>query len=111
MMKRQCPFCWSDRVRSVRSTAGERTAPADRFLLECLDCEKWFWANSGEEIPRLYEVCETAVLNPVRCFPELREAVLWDDLSPSRQAEFNFLCSQCRFRSFRAVGLMLIVTG
>jgi hypothetical protein len=98
-------------VRPVGLTAAGGSGPGRSGLLECPDCEKWFWAHSGEEVPLLYEVCETAARDPDACFPDLREAVLWAGLSPSRRAEFNFLCAQCRSRSFRPVSRMSIVGG
>ena len=29
--------------------------------MECKDCEKWFWADSGEEVVKLFEICLTSV--------------------------------------------------
>lgn len=110
-MKRQCPFCWGAGLRTHRPSAGGSGWAPAFFLLECPECEKWFWAHSGEEVPLLYEICETAARNPGSCLPELREAVLWAGPSPSRQTEFNFLCIHCRHRSFRPLGRMSLVTG
>jgi hypothetical protein len=41
--------------------------------MACPECEKWFWAGTGVEVDRLFEVCETSIINPSRCHAEIRE--------------------------------------
>ncbi len=96
-MNESCPFCWDRNVRpvgKVMRSVGKRTS---QRLMECPACEKWYWSGTEEEVPRLFEVCATAIINPRRCFEEIREAVNSGGTvtSPCRVGEFNWLCGQC----------------
>jgi hypothetical protein len=72
-------------------------ASADGHLLECGDCERWFWAETGEEVPKLFEVCATAMVRPERCLAEIREVLNsgGNGFPRYRTGEYNRLCGDC----------------
>jgi len=96
-MSEQCPFCWSKNINRVAVLSGNGTAAATRRLMECGECEKWFWAGSGQEVPKLFEICVTSLLNPGHCDREIREILAsgGNGFPRRRVAEFNRLCSDC----------------
>jgi len=105
----RCPFCWN---RNVVPVGQPRTGPggpfATRRLMECADCEKWYWADSGEEVVRLFEICSTSVVDPRSCLEDVREILNsgGTGFPRRRTAEFNRLCSDClnaRFVQRRSV--------
>jgi hypothetical protein len=74
--------------------------------MACPDCEKWYWADTGEEIERLFDICETSVVNPGRCYEEVRQILNSGGITfPRRRAaDFNQVCSDClngRFTSLK----------
>ena len=108
-MDGRCPFCWN---RNVVPVGQPRTGPggpcATRRLMECADCEKWYWADSGEEVVRLFEICSTSVVDPRSCLEDVREILNsgGTGFPRRRTAEFNRLCSDClnaRFVQRRSV--------
>jgi hypothetical protein len=96
-MNGRCPFCWGRSVRRVGMSAGYRAVLGSRPLRECQECEKWFWADSQEEVPRLYEICATSLVNPGRCDEAIQDALNFggDGFPRQRAAEFNLICSDC----------------
>jgi len=106
----RCPFCWNRDVVPIGQGGG--TGPAGPFasrkLMECADCEKWYWADSGEEVVRLFEICSTSMIDPRSCLEDVREVLNSGGTAfPRRRtAEFNRLCSDClnaRFVQRRSV--------
>ncbi len=103
-MEDRCPFCWDRNVKPVsgglRSLGKRRT----RRLMECPDCEKWYWSGTREEVPRLFEICATAIVDPRRCYEEIRAALNSGGTvsPPCRTGEYNWLCSQCPCRLYMA---------
>ena len=103
-MDSRCPFCWDKNVSRVGAPLRRPGAVGARQLMECRDCEKWYWEGTGREVPRLFEICATAIIDPGRCCGEIREVVgsggaRWPR---RRAAEFNWLCSECPQRRFMA---------
>lgn len=97
-MNQGCPFCWSHNIAQVgRPVSSRRLHPASRRLMECKDCEKWFWADSGEEVVKLFEICLTSVIDPKCCLEEVREVLNsgGTGFPRRRTGEFNRLCSDC----------------
>jgi len=103
-MDGRCPFCWSAHVNRVALFSGRRAAAGSGMLMECRECEKWFLADSGEEVPRLFEICVTPLLRPHRCPEEVREMMNsgGTGFPRRRAAEFNRLCSDCLNARFMA---------
>jgi len=103
----RCPFCWTLNVKRVDRPLGGTKPEPRGALMECEECEKWYWENSREEVAALFTNCQTAILRPDRCYDEARE-ILFSGGSrfPRRRlAEFNHLCSECphgRFVSYRS---------
>jgi len=98
IMMEMCPFCWGGNIKRIgRHTVGASDG-AYRDIMECEDCERWFWAGTGEEVPTLFMNCETALLHPMKCYPEVLEFALCGGagLPRRRWAEFNHLCAGCR---------------
>lgn len=96
-MDARCPFCWSRHIDVVGPATGGRAAGGSRRLMECGECEKWFWADSGEEVVRLFDICATSLVNPGRCDGEIREILNsgGNGFPRRRLAEFNRVCSAC----------------
>ncbi len=108
-MEARCPFCWDRNVNPVGAAARRPGNGHARRLMECRDCEKWYWEGTGREVPRLFEVCATAVVDPARCCGEIRDVVNSGGVEwPRRRAaEFNWLCGECpnaRFLALKAGG-------
>jgi len=94
----RCPFCWNHNVSPVGQPAAGRGTPfASRRLMECGDCEKWYWADTGEEVVRLFEICSTSMIDPKSCLEDIREVLNsgGSGFPRRRTAEFNQLCSDC----------------
>jgi hypothetical protein len=103
-MRGRCPFCWSrSAVRAVMSAVG-RPVGGSRRLMECRECERWFWADSGEEVARLFELCVTPVIHPGRCETDIRKILNsgGNGFQRRRSAEFNTICSGCPGARFAA---------
>ena len=97
-MNGRCPFCWDRRVSRVGAgTRGTKRVDAASRLLACEDCERWYWADSGQEVLRLCEICTTPKIDPGRCFEDIRELLGSGGSAFPRQrtAEFNRICSLC----------------
>ena len=97
-MDGRCPFCWNRNVTPVAQPAAGKGGPlASRRLMECAECEKWFWADSGEEVVRLFEICSTSMIDPKRCLEDVREVLNsgGTGFPRRRTAEFNRLCCDC----------------
>jgi len=102
-MDGRCPFCWNLNVSRVGRGAPGRGRGAARQLMECGDCEKWYWAETGEEVVRLFEICTTSMIRPGRCLAEVREILNsgGNGFPRYRTGEFNRLCSDCMNGSFQ----------
>ncbi len=97
-MDARCPFCWNKSESPVGPPAADRGGwSASRSLMQCRDCEKWYWADTGEEIVRLFEICATSMIDPRSCLEEVREVLNsgGTGFPRRRTAEFNQLCSEC----------------
>jgi hypothetical protein len=92
-----CPFCWGRNVKPVGAHPRPGWPAANGRIWECEDCEKWYWADRREEAPALFMLCETTILHPQRCYPEIRDVRESETAGflRRRQAEFNHLCSGC----------------
>lgn len=91
-----------------RPGAGPAGSFSSRRLMECADCEKWYWADSGEEVVRLFEICSTSMIDPKSCLEDVRDVLNsgGTGFPRRRTAEFNRLCSDClnaRFVQRRSV--------
>ena len=96
-MCRRCPGCWNPNVSRVGATASGRRPNLPGQLMECGECESWFWAETGEKVVRLFEICTSALVDPGRCLPEVREVLNsgGNGVPRCRIGEFNRLCSDC----------------
>ena len=96
-MAKICPFCLGENVKNVGSRSRDGGAGTEGHLMECEDCEKWYWAESDEEAATLFSNCETALLHPMRCYPEVLDVVLsgGDGIPRRHWAEFNHVCAEC----------------
>lgn len=108
-MDARCPFCWNRNVSPVGPPAGGGGGRfASRSLMQCEDCEKWYWSDTGEEVVRLFEICSTSMIDPRSCLEEVREVLNsgGTGFPRRRTAEFNQLCGEClnaRFTQRRSV--------
>lgn len=103
-MDGKCPFCWSGSVSRIGRSSDGRRRSFGGELMACRDCEKWFWAETGEEVPRLFEICVTSMISPSRCLEEVREVLNsgGHGFPRYRTGEFNQLCSDCMSGAFQA---------
>lgn len=108
-MDGRCPFCWNRNICRVGPLNGSPASGSTRWLMECGDCEKWFWGDSGEEVSRLFDICETSMINPGRCYEEVREILNsgGNGFPRRRVAEFNRVCSDCLNARFMAAKIGL----
>lgn len=105
-MDTRCPFCWDRNVHRVGPPVRQPGSRRPRQLMECRDCERWYWEGTGVEVPRLFELCATAVVNPGRCCREIREVMgsggsRWPR---RRSSELNWLCGECPHARFMVRG-------
>jgi hypothetical protein len=105
-MDPRCPFCWDKNVVRVGRPLRRLGDRYPRQLMECLDCEKWYWEGTGREVARLFEICATAIVSPGSCCGEIREVVGSGGIKwpRRRSSEFNWLCSECPHARFMARG-------
>ncbi len=96
-MDARCPFCWSRNIAAVGQPIRRISDDTACHLMECVDCKKWFWPDSGEEVVKLFEICATSVINPSRCYEEVRQLLNsgGHDFPRWCVAEFNQVCSDC----------------
>lgn len=96
-MNGRCPFCWDGNVSRI-------AAGADGRLMACDDCERWYWAATGREVARLCEICATPLVEPQRCFDDVRDLLGSGGTAFPRQrtGEINRLCSLCPNGRFTA---------
>jgi hypothetical protein len=101
-MINECPFCWSRNIKQVGAYSDQRGPGGSAKLMECGDCEKWYWADRGREAPALFLQCRTAILHPQRCLEEIRrvQQASGTGIPRSRLAEFNHLCTECPYGKF-----------
>lgn len=101
MNEKRCLFCW-DRNLRVFSQAPLSAHSASRRLVVCQDCERCYWEDSGEEIVCLAHICETRIIHPENCDPDIRTFRPEQSFSPRLKfLEFNHLCSVCPNRNLR----------
>ncbi len=103
-MDGRCPFCLGQGTSPVARAVEPRSGVEVLCLMACPDCEKWYWAETGEEVERLFDICETSVINPSRCYEEVRLALNsgGNTFPRRRAAEFNQVCSDCLHARFTA---------
>jgi hypothetical protein len=100
-MVRQCPFCWDLNTQKVAKVPLDGTGRT-RVLLECPDCEKWYWEDSAEEVGDLSGLCRNLNRELARC-PEVgfqpgESGRFWSPKTKVR--EFNHICSECSRKRF-----------
>jgi len=100
-MARQCPYCWDQNVTQMAEVPLNGTGRT-RVLLECSDCEKWYWEDSAEEVRELAGLCLNLVREPSRCgkvtVRPRKAGRFWSPESKIR--EFNHICSECSRKRF-----------
>ncbi len=102
-MKGRCPFCLDRSVSPVGAgTRPSKGVEAASRIMACDDCERWYWADNGQEVIRLCEICTTPLTDPRKCFEDVRELLGSGGSAFPRQrtAEFNRICSLCPNASF-----------
>jgi hypothetical protein len=100
-MDNRCPFCWGKNTRNIAKVVTNGNGQI-RNLLECLECEKWFWQDSGEEIFELAELCLTLQKDPMKCTDVIIHPIRAGYFNSPRTKikEFNHICSECSFKRF-----------
>lgn len=96
-----CPFCWGKNIlliHNVSLNGSERT----RSLMECFECEKFYWNGTEEEIINLSEICKTKNLEPTKCYEDVKNPLRSGFLTYPKQKviELNLICSECPNRQF-----------
>lgn len=96
-MDGRCPSCWGHNVSRIGRDRRGDGGRAAAHLMECGDCEHWYWAENGEEVPKLFEVCATAMVRPERCLAEIRDVLNSgrNGFPRYRTGEYNRLCCDC----------------
>ncbi|MFP4081821.1 MAG: hypothetical protein ACLFVG_03575 [Candidatus Aminicenantes bacterium] len=67
MENSRCPFCWGGNIRPVYASA-ENPGHNSRLLMECGDCEKFFWNDTREPVFSLPALCHTLTEHPEICY-------------------------------------------
>jgi hypothetical protein len=100
-MARQCPYCWDENITKVAEVPLNGTGRT-RTLLECGDCERWYWEDSAEEVRQLAVLCLNLVRQPARCEDIVvrprKARPFWSPRSKIR--EYNHICSACSQKLF-----------
>jgi hypothetical protein len=99
-MRFECPFCWGHNVKEIASAGGNGQA-VDHMIL-CEECERWFWADTQEEVLDLAALCSTLICEPDKCIEEVIHPLHSGYLTypAQKEVELNLLCSECPHRSF-----------
>lgn len=99
-MKKECPFCWDHNVRGLTAISGNGLS--DDQLMFCDECERWYLAETGEEVTDLAELCLTIVHEPEKCIEDvlypLRNGFL--PSATQKAIELNLLCTECPHSCF-----------
>jgi len=100
-MNGRCPFCWDKNTKKIAEVAMNSTGRT-RILMECPDCEKWYWEDNGEEVHELAELCFTLTLEPEVCEEIILHPIRAGYFSSPRTKiiEFNHICAGCRNKRF-----------
>jgi hypothetical protein len=101
MHEAMCPFCLGENIKFidfVRVDGLENSRP----LMECNECEKFFWNDDGKEIKHLSESCATLLMSPEKCYEEVRIASMAGIINYDKRKteEFDLLCGSCSHRKF-----------
>lgn len=103
MEKETCPFCWGKNTLLIdkESVSGSKKT---RSLMECVECEKFYWDGTEEEVINLSEKCKTKIYEPKKCYEDVKNPLRSGFLTYPKQKvkEFNQICSVCPDRKFVA---------
>lgn len=97
----RCPFCWGEHIIQIDDVFLANSESRHR-LMECVDCEKFYLEDSGEEVTTLSDICLTKNAESENCFEDLRAPFKASIYSNPKQkkVEFNLICSECPKRNF-----------
>lgn len=100
-MDKRCPFCWDQNVRKIAEVVSNGSSQT-RILKECLNCEKWYWEDNGEEVHELAELCQTLKMDPANCENVIIHPIRAGYFNSPRTKikEFNHICSECSHKCF-----------
>jgi hypothetical protein len=100
-MDNECPFCWGKNTREIAKVISNGKGQT-KNLLECLECEKWFWKDSRDEVFELAELCQTMMRQPIKCTDVIIHPIRVGYFrSPKTKIkEFNHICSECPHKRF-----------
>lgn len=101
MEELRCPFCWGENIipiNNVNANDSNRT----RDLMECIECERFYWEETGAEVINLSEICKTISSEPRKCYQDVKDPHRSGFLTYPKQKikELNQLCSTCPNRQF-----------
>lgn len=97
----RCQFCWGEDIIYIDNGFKSKSKDVTR-LIECENCERIFWEDSGVEVTNLSEICRTKGVMPELCFKDVREIFNPADHScpKAKAVEFNLICCKCSKRNF-----------
>lgn len=97
----RCPFCWGEDIIQIDDVFQVDSESMHR-LMECVDCERFYLEDSGEEVTTLSEICLTKKAAPDLCYEDVRKPFVPGNHScPKVKAcEFNLICCECSMRNF-----------
>ncbi len=103
MEKEICPFCWGKNILLIDKeiVSGSKKT---RSLMECVECEKFYWDGTEVEVINLSEKCKTKIYEPKKCYEDVKNPLRSGFLTYPKQKvkEFNQICSVCPNRKFVA---------
>lgn len=101
MQEAICPFCLGENITFIDFVKANNIENS-RPLMECIDCEKFYWNDDGKEIKHLSGSCETILMNPAKCDEDVRKGHTNGKANYDRRKieEFDLLCGSCSHRKF-----------
>ena len=99
----RCPFCWGEDIIQIDDVFLADNESMHR-LMECVDCERFYLEDSGEEVTTLSDICLTKKAESENCYEDLSAPFNANIHSNPKQkkVEFNLICSECSKRNFVA---------
>ncbi|MDH5468446.1 MAG: hypothetical protein OEY25_13600 [Candidatus Aminicenantes bacterium] len=101
MQEARCPFCFGENIKFIDFVRGNGIENS-RPLMECTECEKFYWDDDGKEIKHLSGSCETILMDPEKCDEDVRKGHTNGKAHYDRRKieEFDLLCGSCSHRKF-----------
>lgn len=101
MQEARCPFCFGKNIKFIDFVKGN-SIENSKSLMECTDCEKFYWNDDGKEVKNLSGSCETILMDPEKCDGDVKKVHTNGKVRYDRRKieEFDLVCGSCSHRKF-----------